>query len=497
MNTPEKILRFVVLVALGIIVFYSLKCIIPRIKLKKNIEENLTIEYCKPIFTSKGTEVSISPIGIDKYLSIDQNSSMDNVILSSVPSDSWELERVIDRKSFEDGNNSGFYHNYTKPSRCSVFIKTKTSYKKDKLQYPTFLYHYLTRNNKENFVPGVGNNYVSASLFGHGSSQVWYVIDISGLPVDGAYGDTVSLGKALGDDNTRFVFIVSNPVAFKNNKEDANTQFLTSNIEEKKDKYSFGSATLTTEPTESSIWQINIKKKGTVNPLPDYKPTLNIDEYPNKDNKEFSTFMNTYLPIWNRTWYTNDTDGQTKSFTVKLCSPDYKINSSGEYSVKTTSATGFVTFDNFPGSLKGASYSVTSQGSDMLYGTNTKDKSTIILQMVPQKNIPSNGATLPGGVPTIKGWILPESGNGAGAISICASNDKNFSGVCLSPNKPNSFQQFLIKKDFMPLNASTNFNLTGNIEGFKGTLGVDGWKETVNYKCTKYPPIGNLKNCLV
>ena len=486
MNTPEQILKVIVLIALGIIVFYSLKCIISRIKLK----ENLTIEYCKPIFTAKGTKVSISPIGMQKYLSVDPNSSKDNVTLNSILSSSWEFERVIDRKSFEGGNTNGFYNDYTEPSRCSVYIKTKSKYKTNKLQQPNFLYHYLTMNNNENFVPGVGNSYATASLFGHSSKQVWYVIDISDLPLNGAYGDTVSLGKYLGDDNTRFVFIVTNPAAFKNNKENATTQFLTANIEERKDKYSFGTVTLNTMPTENSIWQINFLQKGKPDPLPDYKPTLAVDEYPNKDNAKFSTFMNTYLPIWNRTWYSNYKDGSLKSFTIKLCSPEYQLSNTGEYSVKNTSASGSVTFDKYPGELSGVSYNVTSNGSDMLHGINPKDKSTIILKMIPQKNIPLNGKTLPGGVPTLQGWIIPESGNSDKAISICASNDKNFSGVCLSTNKPDSFQQFLIKKDFLPVNKNTNFNITGNAEGF------EDWEETVSYKCTKYPTVGNLKNCL-
>jgi len=490
MFTSEKILKTVIYISLVVIVFYSLKCIIPRIKIK----ENLT-QYCEPIFTAPGTEISISTLGVQKYLSIDKNSSKDNVILSSIAMNKWELERVVDRNSVEGkGNEKGFYHDFSKPDRCSVYIKTKSMYK-TKDDKPTFLQYYLTRNNIENFIAGFGENYVSASLFGKCTKQVWYVIDLANLPEDGAYSDIVTIGKPLGSNNTRYVFIVTDPTAFKTNKKDSKTYFLTANIGKTDNKYSFNSLTLKIEPTEHSIWQLNLEKKGDIVPLQYYKPTLSIDEFPNNDNKSFSSFMNTYLPIWNRTWYSND-NTETKSFKVQLCSPVYEIKN-GQYSLKDTFATGKVIFDNkYTDSLNKAIFDVKSQGSDVLIGEqenpkNPDDKLKIILRMLPQNSVPLGGKSLPGGVPVLHAWVVkPAKGGKIETTSICALNDKNFAGVCMSTNKPSGFQQYLIKKDFLPVDSETNFNLT-KVENFQD------WKNTVNYKNTECSaPVGNLSRCI-
>ena len=48
--------HWIIFIIFGILVFYSLKFIISRIKIKENL-----INFCSPIFTANGTEVTISP----------------------------------------------------------------------------------------------------------------------------------------------------------------------------------------------------------------------------------------------------------------------------------------------------------------------------------------------------------------------------------------------------------------------------------------------------
>jgi len=91
MNMSEKILKVTIFVALGIIIFYSVKCIIPRLKIKENFKSKVRlsalpfdVQYCTPIFTAPGTEVTIRPMNVSKYLSIDTNSSKNNVVLNSI-----------------------------------------------------------------------------------------------------------------------------------------------------------------------------------------------------------------------------------------------------------------------------------------------------------------------------------------------------------------------------------------------------------------------------
>ena len=122
MNMLEKILKSFIFVLLGVIVYYSLKCIISRIKFKENF-----VQYCDPFFTTPGTEVTIAPFGISKYLTIDTNSSINNVVLESTSSN-WEFERIIEEKSLRENKNMS-YHDFSKPDRCSVYIKTKYKYK--------------------------------------------------------------------------------------------------------------------------------------------------------------------------------------------------------------------------------------------------------------------------------------------------------------------------------------------------------------------------------
>lgn len=479
MNVVEKILRSLIFVLLGVIVYYSLKCIMSRIKLKENL-----VQYCEPFFTAPGTEVTLGPLGVSKYLTIDTNSSINNVVLGSTSSN-WEFERIIEEKSVRE-SKSGSYHDFSKPDRCSMYIKTKYKYKlkkgDDDVDEASQLYYYLTLNGKKNFEPGLGNNYVSASLFGNGAKQVWYTIDISSLSADGIYSDAVSIAKGLDSDNTKFVFIVTNPIAFNENKENSKTRFLTADLK-KTDKYSSGSVTISTKPTEYSIWQVNYEKKGKVKPLPDYKPTLAVDEYPNKKNDKHATFMNTFLPIWNRTWYSSDDNNNLKSFTIKLCSPWYTINEKGEYSVKDTVATGTVVFGNkYTDGLANATYDIKSQGSDVLIGFNSKDGSHIILKMVPRDDIPVDGKTLPAGIPVLQGWVIKKDES---RISLCAAKEKNFAGVCLSLNKPDGFQKYLLKKDFLPLNQNTNFSLPK--ENF------ENWSNIVNNSSPA--SVGNLSRC--
>ena len=512
MNMSEQILKVTIFVALGIIIFYSVKCIIPRLKIKENFKSKVRlsalrqdlyqkakpfdVQYCTPIFTAPETEVTIRPMNVSKYLSIDTNSSKNNVVLNSISLNSWEFERVVERNSL-DNAKSGFYNDFSDPSRCSVYIKTKSKYETktgNKGNSPNYLYYYLTREHTEHFVPGVGSSYVSASLFGNGERQVWYIIDVDELHLGGLYNNVISKAKGMNDTNTKYVFIVTNPIAFVNPKESSKTQFLTANISGNENS-SIGASNLVMEPTVNSIWKIDIRKKGTIEPADQYKPISALNEYPNNDNLEHGVFMNTFLPAWNRTWYSSskDTDSKIKSFSVKLCSPEYNITNK-EYSVKTPYATGTVTFDNY---LNNTVYNVKSYGSDMLSSIDypSKDKSILFLKMVPNNNKPKdkNGSYLiPDGMPMLQGWIeKPTSGKKPNIISICASDDDNFSGVCLSTNNTDSIQQFLIKKDYLPVQSNINFNLSNSLmENF------DTWEKTVNYTKTQCPTLGNLKNCV-
>ena len=169
-----------------------------------------------------------------------------------------------------------------------------------------------------------------------------YIIDIHDLPTDGLYKDIIRKNNKPNYKDTRFVFIVNNTTAFVNTNELSKTQFLTANIAGN-DKYSIGAITLLTEPTDNSIWRIDLKIKGTIESNNNYKPISAIGEYPNNDNKEYGVFMNTFLPAWNRTWYSSS-NNKLKSFTVNIVSNE-SDNSNG-YSVKLPYATGTVTFDN-------------------------------------------------------------------------------------------------------------------------------------------------------
>lgn len=452
----ENIFRYFIFVLLGVIVYYSFKCIIPRIKIKENLTEENKKQYCDPFFTAPGTEVTINPLGVSNYLTIDPNSSINNIILGTISSN-WSFERIIEEKVIRK-NKSGTYNNFSKPNRCSLYIKTEYKYDTENKKDSPKLHYYLTLNGKKNFEPGSGENYVSGSLFGNGAKQVWYTIDISSLSQDGPYSNIVQYVKGMENENTRYVFIITNPIAFEENKENSKTRFLTADINTN-NKNSIGSVTIKPSPTEYSIWQINYIKKGTIKPLPDYKPSLSISEYPNNHTKNHGTFMNTFLPIWNRTWYSSDDNETIKSFTIHLCSPWYKITEKGEYTVKNTVATGTIVFDTtYSDGLANKTYDVKSQGSDTLIGFDSNGDSHIIIKMIQKNDLPK-GKTLPKGIPLLQGWVIGKDGN---KISLCATKEKNFSGMCLSLNKPNSFQKYLLKKDFLPINQDTNISLSNN-----------------------------------
>lgn len=375
-------LRTIIYVLSGIIFLYTLKCITNRIKFKENFKmEN------KSIFTNNTSEVYLSPMNISRYLSVISESIKDNIHLKSNGFNNWEFEKI--------------------PGKSNVYIKTKSS--------STF--YYLTRNIDES-----GKINVFASPYGKGL-QSWYIIDIADLPNNNPYKNIVNKTPISTDKNKKYVFIVTNPVNFENE-----TKFLTANLNSE-------NTILLKKPIEDSIWRVDIKKKELLNEKPNetpnetlnktlnetidepYEPTLAVGDYPNNDSKESGSFMPTFLPIWNRTWYSKDIDGTTKSFTVKL-----------NLFPGETSSQGTIVFNsNFEGSLKNAIYEVKSQGSDIVFGKKSgkDDKSVVTLMMLPKTDrIPS----LPEGMPLLKGWIeYPDS-----TISICASDENNLEGVCLS-----------------------------------------------------------------
>ena len=413
-----------------------------------------------------------------KYLSIDLNSSQDNVILSSI-ANTWVFERIINKKSLDNSVGDitdlcipqGYSNHYVDANRCSVYIKTKSSFKTNNAKVPNYLYYYITTNVKNNFVPGVGNSYINASLFGKSTTQVWYIIDIAELPTisnnpeEQKMFNIANKAKSMIDatnPNTKYVYIINNSIN--------NPTFLTYNSS---DSY-LGTATLLATPTTNSIWKINITKTGTIPDDTLYKPTLAIGEFPNNDNTTHATFMSFFLPMWNRKWYTNK-NGDIQTFIVNICTSESIIN--GEYNVKNTYATGSVTLSD------NTIYNVRTYGSDMIYGSSGTSK--IILKMVPQTKKPNN--TLPEGIPMLQGWIEDSSGN---VTSICASNEQNLAGVCLSPPLPSGmYQMYLTKLDFLPVDPKINYNLSENFT----------WEDTVNYNKTSgcaSQYLGNLNNCV-
>ena len=412
--------HWIIFFIFGILVFYSLKFIISRIKIKENL-----INFCTPIFTANGTVVTISPLmNFSKYLSVDLNSSKNNVILSS-KADTWVFEKIINKISLDksignlDGLSipQGYGNNYTDENRCSVYIKTKSSFQTtEKDNGYNYLYYYITTNPTEDFVPGLGNSYISASLFGKSTNQVWYIIDIAELPTktDNPQQkniiDIANKARTSENDNTKYVYII--------NKSINNPTFLTANSLGGENNY-LGTATLLRTPTLDSIWKINITQKTTPETTM-YKPTLAIGEFPNNDNKLHSTFMSFFLPMWNRQWYINK-DGKLTSFTINLT---FESIINGEYNVTNTFATGDVLINNIK-------YKVRTYGSDMIYGSanayDTNNNNKIILKMVPQNKKPKD--TIPEGILMLQGWIEDSNGN---INSICASNEKYLTYVCIS-----------------------------------------------------------------
>ena len=433
----------------GILLYYFLRCFISHLKIKENL-----INYCNPIFTADGTEVTISPLMYNsKYLSIDMNSIRDNIILNSIPT-TWLFEKNITEKSLDDSTNdtrelfisNGYSNENTRPDRCSVYIKTKSPFKTNDKKIPDYLDYYVTINKKENSINEVGNNYISASLFGRSKTQIWYVIDISELPTktdileEKRLIDIVNKTKNIVDTsskNTRYVYIINN----QNNI----LTFLTYNSIYN----NLGAATISKIPTINSIWKIDIIKTGNIKCEDAYKPTLSIGDFPNNDNKQSGSFMAFFLPLWNRKWYTTK-NGEIQEFTVNLCTSNSFTNDI--YSVKDTYATGSITLND------NTIYNVRTYGSDMVYGKNNNNNSNIILKMIPQNKKHDN--TLPGGIPMIYGWIDDSNGD---VKSICASNEKNLAGVCLSPPSDNDdYQKYLIKLDLLPINPKINYNLSEN-----------------------------------
>ena len=312
------------------------------------------------------------------------------------------------------------------------------------------------------------------------------------MPPNDLYNKIILKAKEM-KKNKKYVFIVNNPIVFVDPNEGSKTKFLTANIHGN-DKSFIGATNLIMKPTENSIWKIDIIKKGNIESVDQYKPTSAINDYPNNDNKEHGVFMNTFLPSWNRTWYSSGkgSDDKIKSFNVNIAL-EYSF-ADKKYSVKTPYAKGHVTFNNY---LNKNTYYVKSYGSDMLSSIEypASDKSILFLKMVPNINKPkdNNGKYLiPDGIPMLQGWVERYSDDKKqDIISICASDNYNLSGVCLSTNNNDSIQEFLIKSDYLPIQPDINFNLSNSLmENF------DNWKKTFNNTKTECHTLGNLKKCL-
>lgn len=458
MITINRVFRIIMYFIFNILVFYSLKLLVSYFQKNKQTE-NFSYEKCNTLFTANGSEVTIEPVVLNKFLSISKFSN--DITLKSVPRNSWALEKILERNNKDEHNDDG----------CSVFIKT--SLKNEKINY------YLTQDPKNNNFLGLQND-VSASLFGRSSIQKWYVFDWE--DVKALFKINFKLPEIPeSEKDSKYVFITTGIIDPINPEIEKPKYFTLGNNLGKNAEPTF---VLSSTPTLNSVWKLTLTKKGKIEPVPDYDPISSKEEFPNKENKTFASFLHTYLPLWNRTWYSSTGDGQ-KSFTVNLDFKDYKFEN-WKYRVKETFATGTVQFDNnFTGSLKGASYTVRTQGSDMAIGKNEKDNSTIILRILPQSDVPLNNQTLPRGLPVLKGWVEKEENGKSKIISICASNEKNLDGVCISTKDNKSeyhkkFQNYLIEKDFSPIDPDTKFNTSSKekteIEGFdiKGSI-IEGF----------------------
>ena len=451
----------------GFFLYYFLKYIILNFKFNENFTD-----YCTPVFSNKGMEFTISPMSTtNKYMSVNPYSSYDNIGLTSIPNN-WILEKTTDINFLKNPLHNSISENGIKNSikngikNCPVYIKTKSTVNKNDKDT---LYYYITQNKKEDTLPGIGNSYISASLFGKSKNQIWYIIDINNLkytPKDSYQKKILKIINQAkdkfdtkADEMTKYVLIMKNPESLY--KENESLSFLTFNSFQK-DNFTTGTATLLKMPSVYSVWKLNITTKGKPDKQNEfYKPTFALNDFPNMENNENETFMTHFLPLWNRTWYYPNGD-ELKSFTVNINTSENIIN--GFYNVKNPFSTGTVVMDDH------TIYTVQSAGSDMLYGnisaasqiTGTSQiNSKIILKMIPRSNKPD---TLPDGIPMIQGWI-ETSGN---ITSICASNDKNLKGVCVSPKLPEGqFQLYLLKNDLSPINLFSESNLSkGTIESF-------------------------------
>jgi hypothetical protein len=403
----------------SILLFYIIKCILKRIKIKENLENK-----CNPIFTANGTEITISPYNYSTYLSIDQTSSMDNIYLNSIGT-TWVLEKI----------NKNYVKEYksAKITDCSIYIKTKIDVIK---QIPPFsdkiksdLYYYITTQND--------SNKITASLFDD-SIDKWLIIDIFEY-IDSDKNINNDLKKIIlelklkitQDNETKYVFIIKD------------NSFLT------KGKININ---LIEKPFNSdSIWKLSIhnptKKEQIfkkINTSTMYKPTTAIGEFPNKVNTEHGEFMSFFLPLWNRKWYTIK-EGEIEEFSINLLTSEYIDN--GQYKTKETYATGIVMLSDK------TIYDVRTYGSDMIYGTinnsvNEKNKNEkIILKMVPYDT--NFKETMFDGIPMLKGWIEKSDGS---ITSLCGTYDKNKVGVCISPQLPEaSYPMYLRKEDKFPV----------------------------------------------
>ena len=408
----------------SILLFYIIKCILKRIKIKENLE-NLKNE-CNPIFTANGTEITISPYNSSTYLSIDLNSSMDNIVLNST-GNTWVLEKI----------NKNYVEEYrsAKITNCSIYIKTKIDHSFN--TNPSFgektngkLYYYITKQND--------SDKITASLF-NDSIDKWLIIDIfeylkSNITINNNLKEIINKIQSTtpdkdNKDEIKYVFII------KDNK------FLT--------KGSMDINLIEKPLNADSIWKLSIlkpikKEQLSENIISMYKPTTAIGEFPNNANTEHGEFMSFFLPLWNRKWYTIK-EGKIEEFSINLLTSEY-IHT-GEYKTKQTYATGIVMLSDK------TIYDVRTYGSDMIYGTinsNVTEKNKnakIILKMVPYDTNFKN--SMFGGIPMLKGWIENSDGN---ITSLCGTYDKNHVGVCISPQLPDAeYQLYLRKEDKFPV----------------------------------------------
>jgi hypothetical protein len=459
------LLKMALIIALAVVVMYLLNCF------NKPSLEHFENPYCEAALTAPGTTVYITSARNNKYLSVNKQKVNDNLELQTLVSQSpsWSLQQIVQENCVASQNNND-------ASCCSVQIQTDDE---------EFHITYNKNGNPEK----VGASHVSDTNY-----QKWYVLKFSQRGMPNLYQ---AISKMYQSKNMKMRYnlylIATSPKDFSGNPSDPPARYLT--ISQNNQSPLPGNFYLADNPSIDSIWEISIKKNGKITPLPPFRPIEALGAFPNQNPKnrnkkgtyksEYGAFMPSFLPIWNRTFWSPGNYSPVKKnnylrqITVQL-DDIYENRRSGQ-------ATGYIYLStvpidqvNFSKPVFSTKHSqvipVKSYGDDMLYGTTTiKDKTyTIILKMLPG-NVQELGT--PKNIPLLQGWFVTKEKNKqnqevASTIPLCApacDNDdlscaqENMMGVCESLLPGMKFEQFMLKNGFVSIDSKNNFNLSNQL----------------------------------